>query len=52
MSPEMVVQTYGHHHPAYMQGAAEAIGRHKAPQSLVISLAEARKTKEKGSESQ
>jgi integrase len=26
MSPAMVEQTYGHHHPAYMRGAATAIG--------------------------
>jgi integrase len=39
MSPAMVEETYGHHHPAHMQGATKAIagGRGK-PQSLVISL--------------
>jgi integrase len=52
MSPDMVVQTYGHHHPAHLQGAAEAIGRHKGPRSLVISLAEARNAKGKASENQ
>jgi integrase len=52
MSPDMVVQTYGHHHPAHMQGAAEAIGRHSGRQSLVISLAEARNSKGKASKNQ
>ena len=48
MSPEMVQQTYGHHHPAHMHGTAEAIGGHRdIAQSLVISLAEIRKAKEK-----
>jgi integrase len=43
MSPAMVEETYGHHHPAHMQSATRAIagGRDK-PQSLVISLAEKR----------
>jgi integrase len=49
MSPALVEQTYGHHHPAHMRGAAEAIGsRQAAAQSLVISLAEAREAKAKG----
>jgi integrase len=47
MSPMMVEQTYGHHHPAHMRGAAEALGGRKAAQSLVISLADARMAKEK-----
>jgi integrase len=46
MSPTMLEQTYGHHHPAYMRGAAEALGGHKAgAQSLVISLVDARRSK-------
>ena len=28
MSPDMVERTYGHHHPAHMQGAVDAIERH------------------------
>jgi integrase len=48
ISPALVEQTYGHHHPAHMRSAAEAIGsRQGAAQSLVISLAEARKAKAK-----
>jgi hypothetical protein len=27
MSPEVLQETYGHHHPDYLQGAATAIGR-------------------------
>lgn len=27
MSPEVLQDTYGHHHPDYLQGAAAAIGR-------------------------
>jgi integrase len=27
MSPEVLQNTYGHHHPDYLQGAAAAIGR-------------------------
>ena len=27
MSPEILQDTYGHHHPDYLQGAAAAIGR-------------------------
>jgi integrase len=39
MSAEMLERTYGHHHPDYLKGAADAI----TPQnvSLVVSLAEA-----------
>jgi integrase len=42
MSAEMLERTYGHHHPDYLKGAADAITS-KTPQnvSLVISLAEA-----------
>ena len=50
MSPDVVVKTYGHHHPGHMQGAAAAIGRHGNPShSLVLSLASARRAKAKGS---
>jgi len=41
MSPAMVEQTYGHHHPSHMRGAAEAIAGGKR-ESLVISLVEPR----------
>jgi len=27
MSPEILQNTYGHHHPDYLQGAAAAIGQ-------------------------
>jgi hypothetical protein len=27
MSPEVLQDTYGHHHPDYLQGAASAIGQ-------------------------
>jgi hypothetical protein len=39
MSAEMIERTYGHHHPDYMRGAAEAITS-KQPKnvSLVVSL--------------
>jgi integrase len=48
MSPAMVEQIYGHHHPAHMRGAAKAIaGNKKTRQSLVISLAGASDAKEK-----
>jgi hypothetical protein len=40
MSPAMVEQTYGHHHPAHMRGAVEAIVGDRR-QSLAISLADA-----------
>lgn len=41
MSPQMIERTYGHHHPDYMRGAAQAITS-KRPQnvSLVVSLVE------------
>jgi hypothetical protein len=41
MSAEMIERTYGHHHPDYMRGAAEAITS-KQPKnvSLVVSLVE------------
>jgi integrase len=47
MSVEMLDRVYGHHHPAHMRGAVEALGGRKAVQSLVISLADARMAKEK-----
>jgi integrase len=48
MSPDMVERTYGHHHPAHMRGAAEAVGRRNAAgQSLIISLAQAQVAKGK-----
>jgi integrase len=34
MSTETLVRTYGHHHPDYMRGAAEAIGRR--PQNVSV----------------
>jgi integrase len=40
MSSEVLAQTYGHHHPEHMRGAALAIGTNKSrQQSLVVSLA-------------
>jgi integrase len=51
MSPEMLSRVYGHHHPAHMRGAAEALGGHNTAQSLVISLADARRVKEKAPKS-
>ena len=48
MSPAMVEQIYGHHHPAHMRGAAKAIaGNKNTSQSLAISLAGAFDVKEK-----
>jgi hypothetical protein len=41
MSPAMVEQTYGHHHPAHMRGAVEAIAGNDRRQSLAISLVNA-----------
>ena len=38
MSPAMVEQTYGHHHPAHMRGAVEAIAGKDRRQSLAVSL--------------
>jgi integrase len=44
MSAQMIERTYGHHHPDYMRGAAQAITA-KQPQnvSLVVSLVEPEK---------
>jgi integrase len=47
MSPEMVSQVYGHHHPAHMRGAAEAIGQRKALDPLAEALAKARRSKQR-----
>src|SRR5215831_17693291 len=39
MSVEMLDRVYGHHHPAHLRGAANALGSRKpGTQSLVISL--------------
>jgi len=42
MSEKTLREVYGHHHPDFLKGASEAIGRRNktAKQSLVISLAE------------
>jgi integrase len=41
MSAEMIERTYGHHHPDYMRGAAQAItSKQPANVSLVVSLVE------------
>lgn len=50
MSPEMVDRVYGHHHPDHLRQAAASLGnrRHKA-QSLVVSLAAEKKTRQKTS---
>jgi hypothetical protein len=37
MSPEVLQQTYGHHHPDYLHGAAAAIGQ-KTGMFLVLNL--------------
>jgi hypothetical protein len=41
MSPEMLGQTYGHHHQDYLRNAANKIGT--KPDALVVSLEEAKK---------
>ena len=41
MSPEMLAQTYGHHHPDYLRNAANMIGT--KTDALVVSLEEAKK---------
>lgn len=48
MSAAMIERTYGHHHPDYMRGAAQAITS-KQPQnvSLVVSLVEADSARQK-----
>ena len=41
MSAQTLERTYGHHHPDYMRGAAQAImERQPANVSLVVSLVE------------
>jgi integrase len=45
MSPEVLQDTYGHHHPDYLQGAAAAIGqkgRHVSVVETVVNLTEDR----------
>jgi len=47
MSVEMLDRVYGHHHPNHLKKAARAIGyRPRHDESLVVSLAEARKKRE------
>ena len=50
MSPEVLQDTYGHHHPDYLQGATAAIGQ-KGPYvsvvETVVSLTEGRKETKK-----
>src|SRR4051795_6611361 len=50
MSEKTLRDVYGHHHPDFLRGASEAIGRQiKSPkQSLVISLAEEKSKRAKG----
>lgn len=51
MSEAMIEKVYGHHDPEHQRDTAEAIGyRKRQPVSLVISLAEARKKREKPKE--
>jgi hypothetical protein len=41
MSAQMIERTYGHHHPDYMRGAAQAITSKQSQNvSLVVSLVE------------
>jgi hypothetical protein len=42
MSEKTLRDTYGHHHPDHLRGAAEAIGSRAAPKkvALVVSLVE------------
>jgi integrase len=48
MSADVLERTYGHHHPDYMRGAAEAITSKQAQNvSLVVSLAAQRNDREK-----
>jgi hypothetical protein len=41
MSAELIDRVYGHHHPAYLRGAARAIG-YRSREKLVVSLVEER----------
>jgi integrase len=45
MSEKMLRDTYGHHHPDFMSGAAAAVSGKRADVSLVVSLAERREAK-------
>jgi hypothetical protein len=50
MSPEVLQDTYGHHHPDYLQGAATAIGqkgRHVSVVETVVNLTKDRNEKKK-----
>jgi hypothetical protein len=50
MSPEVLQDTYGHHHPDYLQGAAAAIsqkGRYVSVVETVVRLTEAEKETKK-----
>jgi len=49
MSEKTLRDTYGHHHPAHLRGAADAIASRPAPKkvALVVSLVE-EKAKRKG----
>jgi hypothetical protein len=53
MSAAMIERTYGHHHPDYMRGAANAITA-KQPQnaSLVISLVDPEKRSRRNQKTQ
>ena len=49
MSAEMIERTYGHHHPDYMRGAAQAITSKQSQNvSLVVSLVEPENGRAKG----
>jgi integrase len=53
MSPEVLQDTYGHHHPDYLQGAAAAIGqkgRYVSVVETVVSLTEDQNEKKKPNE--
>ena len=53
MSPEVLQDTYGHHHPYYLQPAAAAIGqkgRYVSVAETVVDLTEDRNQKKKPSE--
>ena len=50
VSPEVLKDTYGHHHPDYLQGAAAAIGqkgRYVSVVETVVNLTAARNEKKK-----
>ena len=49
MSPEILQDTYGHHHPDYLQGATAAIGQ-KGPYVSVVSMTEDPKETKKPNE--